>query len=81
MILTPVNLQFLLHCYYSAVDPFPGTNTPAIDAAKNYLLTAEMIAPTGDNIWGTTNKGETYIKHLMTVPFPVSVWIIPGGVE
>lgn len=84
MINSPVNLEILLHCYYSP-EPPPRYNAPATKEGVLYLLNQDMIKITGyvaaesKDIYGTTEKGEFFIKHLMTVPFPISTWSIPDG--
>ncbi len=74
MITTPSNLELLLHCYYSP-EAHPRLNAPAIREGILFLHQNGMIEQTEVNIYGTTAKGEAYIKHLMKVPFPQAVWV------
>ena len=84
MINSPVNLEILLHCYYSP-EPLPRYDAPATKEGVLYLLRNDMISIEGyvkeesKDIYRATAKGEFYIKHLMTVPFPISTWSIPDG--
>lgn len=78
MIGCPLNLEILLHCHYSPV-PHENSHAPAVAEGISYLHRNCMIKPvTGEqNVYQTTDKGKTYIEHLMTIPFPVQKWEIP----
>jgi hypothetical protein len=79
MIGSPSNLELLLHCYYSP-EPHPRYHAPAIQEGLKHLLDHKMISGDG-NIFHTTPKGEAFIKHLMTIPFPVTTYKIPDQPE
>jgi len=85
MIGSPSNLEVLLHCYYSS-EPHPRADAPAVMEGINYLINTGMIyaitynGNTGEETWKTTAKGEAYIEHLMSIPFPVATWVIPDSV-
>lgn len=77
---TPSNLELLLHCYYSP-EAHPRVSAPAIKEGISYLVREKMITPVygkGPDIYTTTDKGEAFIKHLMTIPFPVIRWEFPS---
>ena len=88
MIVTPSNLELLLHCYYSP-EPHPRHHAPAILEGADYLLNHGMIVRVEDTVqvqnvpgapplYSVTEKGAVYIQHLMKVPFPTPVWGIPS---
>ncbi len=82
MIGSPSNLELLLHCYYSP-EPHPRINFPAIQEGISFLHRHGMIRVASYDpdqrceIWDATEKGIAYIDHLMTVPFPEQLWIVP----
>lgn len=74
---TPSNLELLLHHYYSP-EPHPRRHAPAIRQGERFLMLELMIRSTStEGVWEVTDKGITFIKHLLTVPFPEQVWVMP----
>jgi hypothetical protein len=74
---TPLNLELLLHCCYSAA-PHPQLHAPAVQEGIAYLTSAGMIEDLGhDDLYRATPKAEAYINYLMQVPFPEQHWIVP----
>mgnify|MGYP003394036502 CR=1 FL=1 len=78
--MTPLQLEFLLHYFYS---PEPPTGDSYMSAAgqeglrsllKENLLSQDREDPTKYHI---TERGEVYVKHLLEVPLPVQQWAIP----
>lgn len=80
MIRTPNNLDVLIHCHCST-EEHPRADAPAVQEAYNYLANSQMICRDLDCIdsdrWTTTEKGDAYIKHLLSIPFPEIRWVIP----
>lgn len=76
----PLNLMMLLH-HHTTPTPYAQDNplhaaSPAVREGREMLLEEGMIKPDGD-LYITTERGAAFIDHLMTVPFPVSRWVIP----
>lgn len=78
MIGSPSNLEVLLHCFYSPA-PHPRFNAPAIKEGVEYLLKNGMIFHHQGDVYRSTEKGDAFINHLMSIPFPVAQWTIPTG--
>lgn len=73
--LTPVEIEVLLACYYSA-EPFNGLRaSPAVEAALtkwlfNGCIVQESIGADGSLIMRTTEKGERIVAALRNVQVP-----------
>ena len=86
MIISPSNLELLLHYFHSA-QPHPRVDAPAIQSGIAYLLMEDMIVARGESFSGeprryqTTDKADAYIQHLLEIPFPEAKWVIPDGSE
>lgn len=81
MIRNAINLEVLLHCYYSP-SLLHNYENPAVKGAIGYLRSCEMIkvkeeTSDGKYIYETTEKGDFYIKYIFNVPFPDIKWEIP----
>lgn len=76
MIGSPSNLELLLHCYYSTA-PHPRRGYQAIEEGIEHLHRHGMIDRT--DYPRATEKGEAFIKHLMTIPFPVQRWEVEAA--
>lgn len=73
--MTPSRLDVLLHCYVSP-ELHPRADAPAVKEDLSILLAAGMIERY-DRSYKTTAKGEFYISHLLSIPFPETVFRIP----
>lgn len=73
-VITPVQLQVLLHVSYSQ-DPYPQA-TPAVMGAYKYLLDAELIeqkVPEGAAaVHEVTDRGVAFVKRVLRTPLPVA---------
>lgn len=73
-----LNLELLLH-YYCSKEPFDPNrmHTQAVIDGMKFLLEQGMI----DRIDfpSVTEKGQAFVSHLLSVPFPVTQWVIPDG--
>lgn len=78
MIGNVLNLQILLHSYCSPT-PFRNQEAPAVREGIAFLFQEKMIEHTEkSSVFAVTDKGEAYIRHIMCIPFPRSVWMIPS---
>lgn len=77
MILNPSNLELLIHCHVTP-EQHPRGDAPAIKEGIHYLLKEGMIERY-DRSYTTTKKGQFYIEHLLSLPFPVehTTYVIP----
>jgi hypothetical protein len=75
MLKTPVIAETLLRQYYA-----PGSNTNEGTAVKDAFiyLCKHGLLDRSDHVAAVTPKGEFFIKHILAIPFPVEVFIIPG---
>lgn len=73
--MTPSRLEVLLHCHVSP-ERHPRSDAPAVHEDIRVLKANGLIEPY-DRTHRTTEKGEFYIKHLLSVPFPVTDFKIP----
>lgn len=74
---TPNNLEVLLH-YHTTPQIHPRHDAPAVKSAVEMLL-AEGLLQRDDRLYTTTDKGKFYLDHLLSRPFPVRTFSIPGG--
>jgi hypothetical protein len=75
MIGSPSNLEVLLHSYYSPA-PHDRHDAPAIVEGRRHLFRHGMI-DREDQFCRCTAKGEYFISHLLSVPFPKTSYYIP----
>lgn len=78
--MTPLEIEILLHYYYTGGEDFPRRNAPAAQEAIARFLNLGLLEvashPTGAQYHAT--KGvEVYVEALMAVPLPVRKWLIP----
>ena len=76
---TPLQLEILLHCYYSP-QPWRGDRslTPYKQAIQ-YFLESEMIEVSGkeyEEVYDITERGHAYIEAILGLPFPTKTWIV-----
>lgn len=70
--LTPVEIEVLLKCYYSA-EPYNGLRfAPAVRGALAMWLRIGYIAHHADrpDMWKTTDKGTAFVHALCSTPIP-----------
>lgn len=74
-LMTPSRLEVLLHCY---VNPcvHPRMDAPAVQEDIRVLKSHGLIRPY-DRTFEVTEKGEFYVKHLLSIPFPETTFVIP----
>ncbi len=75
MLGTPLTLEVLLHSYFSAA-PFERHATESAKEARARLFRNNMI-DREDEHCQATERGRFFIKHLLSVPFPVMSFHIP----
>ena len=76
MVMTPCEIEVMLHCYYSLV-PHPRLRYPAINEALNNLWNLNLIKPTKENVFGATEKGKAWVAMICATPIPVLEWLDP----
>ena len=77
MIVTPLALEILLQSYCSAA-PFERHDTQPAKEARAMLFYNDMI-DRQDEYCTATERGRFYIKHLLSVPFPIVDFRIPDA--
>ena len=79
---TPVELETMLHCYYS---PTSIPQTPASSDALAGLIRAGMVEELKDpkypDGFRATDKGRLFVTALCSVPEPTMAWVIPAQEE
>ena len=80
--MTPRELDVLMH-YYVMCEPHERLNAPDISEAIRYFVENQMMEPRTDRQSGyaVTEKGEYWIKSILSTPFPVCTWMIPPNTE
>jgi len=76
-VLTPMQLDQLLHYYYSA-EPYPSSE--AADANIQDLIEHGLILPYSGSVaylYHVTKRGEAYVNTMLELPLPVQVWVTP----
>lgn len=72
---TPITAEILLGCYYSTAVPH-NADAPAVREAVTKLISHGLIIK-DDRWYATTLKGNFFVKHLLSIPFPIETWTIP----
>ena len=82
---TPVELETMLHCFYSPASP--GTSQATREAitrlrAKNMIEARPASSTPGfeQDGWAATEKGVVFVQALLAMPEPVAAtrWEIPA---
>lgn len=71
----------LLHFYYNC-EVFPGLQYPAqVEIVENFRGNGLIKHRTGfpRGVWGTTKKGEAWVKAIIATPVPRQVFIDAQG--
>lgn len=81
--MTPLEINIMLHYYYSPDDFRNGDfSAPAVRCAIDRfkgelgLLTADT-QENSSRYYKPTERGEVYIRALMELPLPVQTWVMP----
>lgn len=76
--MTPVEIEVLLHCYYSP-EPIPRLNVPAVSSAVQKLHNLKLIEITTDSTYTATSRGRAMVELIKAVPIPIqkTVWVHP----
>lgn len=76
--LTPFEIQFLLHCYYSP-NPWPDSNArqDAIDRFEAEALLFFYANTSDGPVYRLTPRGKALVQMLCATPFPVESWADP----
>jgi hypothetical protein len=77
--LTPNDLNILIHCYCCA-DVHPRIYAPAVQDTIRFFLKDGIIKQTGEsNIFRTTAKGNAWLTVILRTPCPTQAWIDDKG--
>lgn len=76
MKLVPITLEFLLHCRYSS-ERFSRIDHPVIQKAIKGFFSNGVIKQDRsiDDVYQLTEKGEAWIKDILSTPMPIQVWM------
>jgi hypothetical protein len=74
MLGTPNALEILIH-YYCTVEQHPRCEAPAVQDDIKFLHKEGLLDRT--DFPKVTDKGEFFLQHLLSIPFPVQKWEIP----
>ena len=77
MSLTPIQLEYLLHCHYEAFYK-PAFPSEVISGQFNRLEFLKLIEKDKNGFYSTTQKGKAYVKAACDLPMPVETWAVPG---
>ena len=69
------NLEVLIHCHCNPT-VHPRLSSESVKEAIRLLVFEGMIEQF-DRHYVTTDKGAFYLSHLLSVPFPVTSFVIP----
>lgn len=80
--MTPLLIEMLLHYHYSGVDYREGDfQAPSVREGIDWLRDEARMIENDDEsrrrTYKLSERGEIYVKALMTVPLPVQVWAMP----
>ena len=76
--MTPNDIEVLLHCY-ATPKRHPRFTAPAVqDAIIKFIKTGCITAtPGAGSVWRTTARGDALVKMLRQTPMPVQQWVDP----
>lgn len=73
-IMTPFEINFLLHCY-ARVDVFPQKDALVMSDTVTKFIADGLIIATTPEMWSTTERGRAHVEQLCMLPFPRLEWI------
>jgi hypothetical protein len=75
-VLTPIQMQVLLHCYY-ACSTYTDTSQSVYNAHQFLAKVGLIHKPEGLAYWQATKKGTVMVEALCSVPLPTQQWSVP----
>ena len=85
--MVPVQLEVMLHYYYSPVDhPMVESNPPIWTTTRRWFLEAGLLETYPEikgkpqlnaPVYKITERGRAFVKALCDVPLPVQAWVTP----
>ena len=81
--MSPFEFSILIHYHVSPCEYDGSASTDAIESVVDHLLGAGLleVRSEGDRAYGgryrTTRKGQFWIDHVLSTPYPVGEWRIP----
>lgn len=73
--MSPFELRFLLHCYYSP-EPFEAiTNKVIGDFAEQMLTEGILLKAEEKNCYTVTEKGRVWVERILATPQPIQKWV------
>ncbi len=75
--MTPLELEVLIHCYYSP-ELHPRFTAPSVEAAYESHIKAELIKPVKE-YFTATEKGKAHIAQILALPLPKTGWVDKHG--
>jgi hypothetical protein len=72
--MSPLELRFLLHCYYSPA----AWNDPSGNLLDGFIINMlgdRVIERTGDITFGLTDKGKFWIHEILDTPQPKQIYV------
>jgi hypothetical protein len=82
--MTPLQLEILIHYSYSAVDYRDGDfSAPAVREAIDAFRDQSALLTKSENFgqsYTLSERGRVYIHHLLNQPLPIRTWTVPRGV-
>ena len=78
--MTPLELEVLLHIYYSP-EINPLMESMAGSAALRRFAEENTIFLDPEGTYRLTEKGDTFVKMLLATPIPIQQWIDPRTIQ
>lgn len=74
--MTPIQIEFLLHCYYSS-EIYRNLDDPAIIEAIADGLKDGLIEPHKSltDVYTATRKGSAHVIQICRLPLPIERWV------
>ena len=75
---SPLEIKFVLHCY-AIPTPFTETSTTMVEEMVEKFFKEGIIesGEEGCNFYQCTEKGNHWVKMILSTPFPVQTYIDP----
>lgn len=75
---SPNDIEVLIHCYLHSY-PHLHIDTPEVRDTINWFRQHGIVDTTGENTYGTTDKGAAWLQMILNTPFPTEAWVDENG--
>jgi predicted transcriptional regulator len=73
-----MEMEILLHCYYSPSPP-PRIGVPAVYDAIKKMVKQGLVEDGGGPVYPCTSRGKAHVRQLCNLKYPTEAWVDSNG--